>query len=419
MIITRLNYFKVKNNRKFDKILLFFIVFLVGAQINWAQPQKQILGQFPFMDGGFEGQLASALIRSNSTPTITFDLWSVTGTGFTPREIRSDVLNSRSGDFYFYGSGSSTQTLASPPAPTIGEGLQPSTSYVLQWYFKVVAGTDNSNMRAWVNTSNAAASGIESAVVTYGTPSSTGWIKASVVVSTSATAAAANSFAGIRPRGASAGSLTASYDDFVVYQGTAVDVTAPASASLPVINGLDVSWTASADVDGGGYVVVRYGTNPNADNDPNQNGVYAVNNVITNGTGSLAGTVVYVGTTPSFTDAVAGSVSGSDYYKIYTVDKAFNFSDEIVASALLKVDSVTFNENNVTIYKNNDVFYVNSGEGVVNNIKVFDVQGKLIAEQKNVNSSSATIKNINKTNQALIVKITSEDNKVVTKKIIN
>ena len=49
--------------------------------------------------------------------------------------------------------------------------------------------------------------------------------------------------------------------------------TAPDSPIAPVVNGLNVGWTAPVSgVDGGGYMVVRYSSNPNNDNDPNVNG---------------------------------------------------------------------------------------------------------------------------------------------------
>ena len=94
-------------------------------------------------------------------------------------------------------------------------------------------------------------------------------------------------------------------DDVVIYAGAA-DVTAansPGTVTVnnPTISSLDVSWVAaSGGVDGGGYVVVRYDTNPNVDNDPNQNGIYAIGNTTTNGTGALVGTVAYIGTGTSF-----------------------------------------------------------------------------------------------------------------------
>lgn len=85
----------------------------------------------------------------------------------------------------------------------------------------------------------------------------------------------------------------------------------------------------------------------------------------------------------------------------------------------LKVDASAFNEHSVTIYKNKGILYVNSGAIAINNIKIFDIQGRLIAEQKNVKANSATIKDLKATQQILIVKITAEDNKVVSKKVVN
>lgn len=119
-------------------------------------------------------------------------------------------------------------------------------------------------------------------------------------------------------------------DDFVVYAGS-VDNTAPNSpgsvtVNNPTTSSLDVSWgAASGGVDGGGYVVVRFASNPGANDDPNQNGIYAVGNSVA---GSVTGTVRYIGTGTSFTDNVGLSAGTTYYYKVYTVDKAFNYSAE-------------------------------------------------------------------------------------------
>jgi hypothetical protein len=85
----------------------------------------------------------------------------------------------------------------------------------------------------------------------------------------------------------------------------------------------------------------------------------------------------------------------------------------------LDVNNAVFNEDSVTIHKNKGTLYVNSGAMAINNIKVFDIQGRLIAEQKNVKANSATIKDLKSTQQVLIVKVTSQDNKVVSKKVVN
>ena len=88
-------------------------------------------------------------------------------------------------------------------------------------------------------------------------------------------------------------------------------------------------------------------------------------------------------------------------------------------SASKTVGSPVFNENTVTVYKNNGTLYVNSAASAIVNIKVFNMQGRLIAEQKGVNATTATIKNLKATQQILLVQVTSEDKKVVTKKVVN
>jgi predicted Zn-dependent protease len=84
----------------------------------------------------------------------------------------------------------------------------------------------------------------------------------------------------------------------------------------------------------------------------------------------------------------------------------------------LKVIDSEFNENSIAVYNTNGSLFVKSNASTINTIKIFDVQGRLIAEQKNVKSNTATFSNL-KANQALIVQVSSDDNKVVSKKIVN
>ena len=84
----------------------------------------------------------------------------------------------------------------------------------------------------------------------------------------------------------------------------------------------------------------------------------------------------------------------------------------------LKVIDSDFNDNSVTMYAKNGTLYVNSGASAISNIKVFDIQGRLVAEQRNVKANTATISNLS-ANQALIVQVSSEDNTVVSKKVLN
>ena len=84
----------------------------------------------------------------------------------------------------------------------------------------------------------------------------------------------------------------------------------------------------------------------------------------------------------------------------------------------LKVIDSEFSDNSITVYGNNGSLFVKSAVSAIQNIKVFDIQGRLIDEQKNVKSNTATISNLG-LNQALIVQVSTEDNKVVSKKVVN
>ena len=85
----------------------------------------------------------------------------------------------------------------------------------------------------------------------------------------------------------------------------------------------------------------------------------------------------------------------------------------------LNVDAPEFNQNNVRVYINNGTLYVNSGTYVINTIEVYDIQGRLIEQQKSVKATTATIHNLKVTKQVLIIKIIDENSKVVIKKIVN
>ena len=85
----------------------------------------------------------------------------------------------------------------------------------------------------------------------------------------------------------------------------------------------------------------------------------------------------------------------------------------------LKVDASELNDSSFQVYKNKGTIYVNAGVKAINNIKVYDMQGRLIAEQKNVKANTAAINNLKVENQVLIVRVTGEDNSEVTKKLLN
>lgn len=113
------------------------------------------------------------------------------------------------------------------------------------------------------------------------------------------------------------------------------------------------------------------------------------------------------------TDLKAGA------YSFTAVAGSTNTRFSLKFQKTLKLDTYAFDENSVTVYKNKGIVYVNSAKSTINNIKVFDIQGRLISEQKNVKATSATIKDLNIGQKVLIVQITSEENQVVNKKVVN
>ena len=309
----------LRNAQSFFLVGLFFLM----VNLGWGQ---QVIGNFPYMDGGFENQTLGSLGTSLSTTN-----WSRQNQSGASSTIVS--TSPRSGSKYGTVTNVSTVSrgLQSPQDVVAANGPQASISYVIQYYIRNSGSINSFQLGAVTTNGTTNPSAYPTAAALS---ANSNWTKQTLVVTNSTTAATSCGI-GIAGR-SSTGSFDV--DDFVVYTGTAVDNTAPSSAGVVSVSGattssLAISWgAASGGVDGGGYVVVRYASNPNADNDPNQNGIYAVGNTISNGTGSLVGTVRYIGTGTSFTDNVGLSEGTQYWYKVYTVDKAFNYATESQAS---------------------------------------------------------------------------------------
>lgn len=120
-------------------------------------------------------------------------------------------------------------------------------------------------------------------------------------------------------------------------------------------------------------------------------------------------------------DATTGTETNlqTDAYTFTAPVGANNARFSLKYQKTLGVNTPAFNDNSVKVYKNNGILTVSSSANTISNIKVYDIQGRLLVEQKNVNAASATIKNLRASQQVLLVKVTSADNSVVTKKVIN
>jgi hypothetical protein len=371
------------NKTRFTYLICSMLFLLLGSNASWGQ---QTIGSFPYMDGGFEGQTAT-LAGSTISGTVSTTAWSVSSTtNSSTRLMILDASNARSGSKYASHATAAAQVrLQSPSTATTANAPVPNTQHTIQYYFKTttnqsiaatawsasatytlnqivsnganvytvtVAGTSGTVAPTHTSGSVAATSGtatltynsstqsLQGSIYNDGTNSKSGlvtatyqsgvWTKATytATINTAAVGASAN-FAAVRHLLTT--TSTVNIDDFVVYAG-AVDNTAPTAATLPTSSitsstTFNIGWTASADADKTGYMVVRYSSDPSANTSavPNVNGIYAVGNTIPNG--SANGTVVYIGGTgtTSFTDTVTNTGTQT-YYRIFTVDKAFNYS---------------------------------------------------------------------------------------------
>lgn len=288
-----------------------FLAFLIWAQVGWGQ---QVIGTYSDMEGGFE---KSSLIDNSTTFT----------SAQTNKWVKNNASTTITEESVFTRSGSKSLSITNStttgrrvwsPLVTVGS----TTSNVTIQFFRYVQSTTNTQ-QSQTGVGNGTTTG-ESLSGSYTVPSAADtWEK---LTYTRSSWTFTNIAGIIMTRQTGTGGILY-VDDFVMYNG-AVDNTAPNSPGVVTVdnatgNSLDVSWVASDDVDGGGYVVVRFSASPDASYDPNQNGIYAVGNDVSTG-----GTVRYIGTSTSFTDNDGLSEGTQYWYKVYTVDKAFNYSVE-------------------------------------------------------------------------------------------
>ncbi len=286
------------------------------------------------LDGGFENQPNSLPGGSGGVLVISPTNWTANTNSATAIIRTTSDTGGRTGPrcAQFGTTSTGAKTFFSPQLPG---AFAPNTTYQVQFFYKptVTTGTvASSSINLYVDNELANPAGTVQSVaagISAGASTAT-WTKIAVQITTNGTVAGSNGLAAIAfTTSGTTPNFTTNFDDFAVYQGSAPDNTTPnapgaITATVASNSVANVSWaTANGGFDGGGYLVVRYATStaPSASDDPIQNGIYNVNNTIG------AGVVRYIGTATSFTDS--GLTAGTDYYyKVYTLDKAFNYSNE-------------------------------------------------------------------------------------------
>ena len=109
----------------------------------------------------------------------------------------------------------------------------------------------------------------------------------------------------------------------------------------------------------------------------------------------------------------------SSSYSFNTASGTFNSRFEILYQLPLSYSNPLFNANQVIIYKNTENnFIINTGTIQMNSVKVFDIRGRLLMEQKGITTNQTSF-NVGTTNEVLLVQIVSLEGLIVTKKVIN
>ena len=97
---------------------------------------------------------------------------------------------------------------------------------------------------------------------------------------------------------------------------------------------------------------------------------------------------------------------------------AFNGRFEMVYQMTLATSNPSFDATQVVVYKQSNTIIINTGKIVMDKVQLFDIRGRLITEKANINAADATLF-AGATNQVIVVKITSKEGQVVTKKVVN
>ena len=106
-------------------------------------------------------------------------------------------------------------------------------------------------------------------------------------------------------------------------------------------------------------------------------------------------------------------------YTFYSETGTFNSRFQLVFTTTLGITTETFNSNSVIAYKKDGVFNVYSEKNAIKEVLGFDNLGRFIYKQTDINSKTAFLSSLPKTNGIVFLKVISQENKTVILKINN
>ncbi len=120
-------------------------------------------------------------------------------------------------------------------------------------------------------------------------------------------------------------------------------------------------------------------------------------------------------------DAATGTETDlkSGVYSFAAEAGATNTRFSLKYQKTLGINTPVFDENSIVVFKNYGKINIKSNGTAIENVKVYDIRGRLLIEKNKVNATETSFESAHFANQVLIVQITSQDNKVVKKKVVN
>jgi len=92
--------------------------------------------------------------------------------------------------------------------------------------------------------------------------------------------------------------------------------------------------------------------------------------------------------------------------------------DLVYTNSSLNTGQDVFSENTVIVYHNNNTLFVQAVNRTIKTVRVFDLQGRLVYEKEAINSNEFDTKEITVKDVLLLVQITDNYNKTITKKVL-
>ena len=345
-----------KNDRFNFKTTLFSVVFIAFNLVVTISYAQQNIGAHANIDAGFETQTVGNLpSQTSASPNISSNYWAYTSSG--NGQIRSISATGGYGGPKYLSVGKVLPTVNSSTTAVSNllttNTFSANTKYIAQFHYKINTGAIDTALSS-IFLSGDNTSGTRASSNLYGLTTNTTWTKYTRVITTGTYQSTTGTFGIVARMVGSASTTNTTFsgvidiDNVVVYPADdqtnpVADITAPNAVTGLSATGnpavVSLTWNAPAGgVDGGGYMVVRYSADPSTEPAPLQNAVYKATATNTIGT---TGTVVYVGT-DNFLNDGSGVIGTNYWYRVYAVDKAFNYATAATTGPAASTPKINF-----------------------------------------------------------------------------